>query len=55
MKNTRDIDYHEHHKLQTYRLVAGQEELVLSVTISHWNDEYYKYSSFVFFLLLGSK
>jgi hypothetical protein len=50
MKNTRDIDYHEHRKLQTYRLVAGREGLVLSNTISHGKDEYYKYNQFCFFL-----
>jgi hypothetical protein len=41
MKNTRDIDYHEHHKLQTYRLVAGQVEAVLSSTISQIEDNFY--------------
>jgi hypothetical protein len=35
MKNTRDIDYHEHHKLQTYRLVVGREELVLTNSTNH--------------------
>jgi hypothetical protein len=48
MKNTRDTDYYEHHKPQTYRPVVGLEELVLSNTISHGKDKYYKYSSFVF-------
>jgi len=40
MKNTSDIDCQEHHKLQTYRLVAGREDLVLFNTISHGRDEY---------------
>ena len=55
MKNTRDIDCHELHKLQIYRLVAGREELVLSNTISHEKNKYNKYSSFVFFPAAESK
>jgi hypothetical protein len=39
MKNTRDIDYHERHKLQTYKLVVEREEQAIdgasSITNSH--------------------
>ena len=64
MKNTRDIDYHERHKLQTYKLVVEWEEQAIDcaspITNSHEDGlspklkwirvrEYYSESRFALF------
>jgi hypothetical protein len=51
MKNIRDIDYHERHKLQTYKLVVEREGQALSNSISHRKDKYKKDNNFVLLLV----
>jgi hypothetical protein len=53
MKNTKDIDYHERHKLQTYKLVVEWKEQALSNEISHKGTKI-KRTTILFFLLGNS-